>query len=146
MSQTGEDRPLVPLHTSITTPPLSTEARVEMGSLLRRVQNGEKLSLPHSRPMPSIGRRVAELRVQDEDATWRLIYRPDPDAVVVADLFSKKTEQTPPEVITRCQNRLKEYDRKVAEYEREQAETGKGQAGGRPPARRESTKSPKRGK
>jgi predicted XRE-type DNA-binding protein len=39
----------------ITTPPFSSSARIQAGYLLRQVQKGIPLSLPHSRPMPSIG-------------------------------------------------------------------------------------------
>jgi hypothetical protein len=39
---------------------------VEGGMLLRRLQRGETLSMPESRPMPTIGPRCHELRVDDE--------------------------------------------------------------------------------
>ena len=55
-------RPLVWLHGEVKTPPFSTEARVEGGVLLRRLQYGENIYLPHSRPMPSIGKACHELR------------------------------------------------------------------------------------
>jgi hypothetical protein len=55
MDARGE-RPLVWLHGEIKTPPMSSRARVEAGYLLRRLQRGESLSLPESRPMPAIGR------------------------------------------------------------------------------------------
>jgi hypothetical protein len=48
------------LHGEIETPPFSQEARVEAGTLLRRLQEGEMLELPHSRPMPSIGKQCHE--------------------------------------------------------------------------------------
>src|SRR5688500_9753897 len=107
----SSDKPLLWLHGEIRTPPLSQAARVEAGVLLRRLQQGEKLGLPHSRPMPGVGRRCHELRIQDEDATWRILYRLDPDAVVILEVFSKKTQQTPKAVIDACQNRLRRYDR-----------------------------------
>lgn len=78
--------------------------------LLRRLQDGESFGLPHSRPMPSIGSRCHELRVNDDSQTWRIIYRIDRDAVLVLEVFSKKTRATPKYVIDACQNRLKEYD------------------------------------
>lgn len=68
------------------------------------------LSLPHSRPMPSIGAHVHELRVADEEQMWRVIYRIDEEAIVVLEVFSKKTPQTPQAVIDRCKTRLKRYD------------------------------------
>ena len=50
------------LRGEIKTPPLSSAARREIGYLLRELQGGETLSLPHSRPMPNIGARCHELR------------------------------------------------------------------------------------
>lgn len=105
-----EQRPLVWLHGQVRTPPFTAGARIEAGVLLRRLQRGDKIGLPHSRPMPSIGRRCHELRIPDEDATWRILYRLDPDAVVILEVFSKKTQQTPQHVITTCKERLKLYD------------------------------------
>ena len=90
---------------------MSVDARRVMGMLLRDLQEGEKLSLPHSRPMPSIGKRCHELRVNDENKTWRLVYRLDPDAIVILEVFEKKTSKTPKAVIGTCQQRLKAYER-----------------------------------
>jgi len=101
---------LVWLHGEIKTPPFSREGRIETGVLLRRLQQGENLFLPHSRPMAAIGTRCHELRVVDRDDTWRIIYRTDPDAIVIADVFSKKTRTTTREVIDRCRSRLRRYD------------------------------------
>ena len=101
---------MVWLRGAIKTPPFSGAARIEAGILLRRLQRGEQLSLPHARPMPTIGRRVLELRIPDEDKTWRIICRPDPDAVVIADVFQKTTTTTPKRVIAECKRRLRAYD------------------------------------
>ena len=60
--------------------------------------------------MPGIGARCHELRIVDERATWRIIYRLDGDAVVIVDVFSKKTRQTPAQVIADCRRRLRQYD------------------------------------
>ena len=103
-------KPLVWLHGEVRTPPFSQDARVEAGVLLRRVQSGESLAMPHSRPMPSIGGRCHELRVRDESVNWRLIYRVDSDAIVLLDVFSKKTGKTPAAVIRACKTRLRRYD------------------------------------
>ena len=104
------NKPLVWLHGEVRTPPLSSAARLETGVLLRRLQRGDLLSLPHSRPMPSIGKRCHELRIVDEAATWRLIYRIDGDAIVIVEVFAKKTQATPKAVIDACQRRLQSYD------------------------------------
>ena len=66
--------------------------------------------MPKSRPMPSIGPRCHELRINDEKETWRIVYRIDQDAIVIVEVFSKKTAQTPKRIVDLCQNRLKEYD------------------------------------
>jgi phage-related protein len=104
------DKPLVWLYGEIKTPPFSSGGRIEAGYLLRRLQRGERLSLPQSRPVISIGDRCHELRIVDSDNAWRIIYRLDPDAVVIIDVFSKKTPRTPREVIDRCKARLRRYD------------------------------------
>ncbi len=105
-----EDKPLVWLHGEIKTPPFSPEGRVEVGVLLRRLQRGESLGLPHSRPMPSIGPRCHELRVIDREVAWRIIYRVDRDAIIILEVSSKKTRRTPQEVIDACIRRLRGYD------------------------------------
>ncbi len=105
------DKPLVWLHGRVKTPPFSATARVDAGTLLRRLQGGEKLALPHSRAMPAIGTGCHELRVVDLDVTWRIIYCVDPHAVVILDVFAKKTATTPKSVITNCQQRLAAYRR-----------------------------------
>lgn len=66
--------------------------------------------MPHSRPMPSIGRRCHELRINDEGSTWRVIYRVDQDAIVIVEVFSKKTAKTPKSVAEVCRKRLRDYD------------------------------------
>ena len=104
------DKPLVWLHGEVSTPPFSQIARVEAGYLLRRLQKGERLGMPHSRPMPAIGPRCHELRIRDSDVTWRIVYRLDPDAVILAEVFDKKTVRTPGSVIETCRRRLKDYD------------------------------------
>ena len=107
---TKGDKPLVWLRGEVKTPPFTQQARIEAGALLRRLQGGEKLSMPHSRPMPSIGKRCHELRIPDQDKTWRIVYRTDADAVIIAEVFEKKTRQTPGQVIENCRRRLREYD------------------------------------
>lgn len=92
------------------TPPFSSAARLEAGFLLRRLQRGDKIGMPHSRPMPSIGARCHELRVNDQNTTWRIVYRIDPDAIIVLEVFKKGTRQTPAQVIEVCKRRLRLYD------------------------------------
>ncbi|MDA3935514.1 MAG: type II toxin-antitoxin system RelE/ParE family toxin [Actinomycetota bacterium] len=114
MSSSG-NKPLVWLHGEVKTPPLSAAARLEAGVFLRRLQRGESLGMPHSRPMKAIGARCHELRIVDEQATWRIVYRIDNDAIVIADVFSKKTQATPKSVIDACKKRFGHYDRVVGD-------------------------------
>ncbi len=105
-----EEKPLVWLHGEIKTPPFASVARVEAGFLLRRLQRGDLLELPYSRPMPSVGPRCHELRIRDPNHNWRIIYRVDPDAIVIVEVFAKTTRATPAPVIATCQERLRRYD------------------------------------
>ncbi len=104
------DKPLVWLHGEVKTPPFTSSARLEAGFLLRQLQQGDKLQLPQSRSMPNIGNRCHELRINDENLIWRIIYRIDVDAIVILEVFDKKTKQTSKKVIDVCKDRIKVYD------------------------------------
>lgn len=67
---TGNEKVLILLHGEIKTPPMSREARLEAGFLLRKLQQGELRSMPQSRPMPTIGVRCHELRIIDANSIW----------------------------------------------------------------------------
>jgi len=89
---------------------MSRAARVTAGYLLRALQAGRTLAMPHSRPLPAIGPRCHELRIVDGDVAWRIIHRVDDDAIVILEVFRKTTRKTPASVIARCRTRLKRYD------------------------------------
>lgn len=101
---------MVWLYGEIKTPPFGATARLEAGFLLRKLQQGERLPMPHSRPMPSIGPCCHELRIDDENKTWRIIYRIYPDAIVILDVFEKKTHRTPKSMIGVCRKRIRSYE------------------------------------
>ena len=105
----NDDKPLVWLHGEVKTPPFSKEARLEAGLLLRRLQQGESIGMPHSRPMPSVERRCHELRIEDENQTWRILYAIESDAIVILEVFSKKRGTTPKTVIDNAKKRVKHY-------------------------------------
>jgi phage-related protein len=111
-------KPLVWMHGEITSPPFSADARIEAGYLLRQIQKGIKLSLPQSRPMPSIESRCHELRINDENLTWRIIYRIYTDAILILEVFEKKTNNTPKSIIDICKQRIKRYEADVKEWEK----------------------------
>jgi len=101
---TPGDKPLVWLKGEVKTPPFSSTARLEAGYLLRRLQQGETVGMPQSRPLPSIGLRCHELRINDKRATWRIIYRIDSDAIVILEVFSKKSRAMPKALLTHVKN------------------------------------------
>ena len=105
----NESKPLIWLKGEVKTPPFSSNARLEAGFLLRKLQEGEALSMPISRPMPTIGSNCHELRINDEKKTWRIIYFIDDEAIVILDIFDKTTNKTPKKVIEICQKRLRQY-------------------------------------
>ena len=107
------DKPLAWLHGEIRTPPFSAEARLEAGYLLRRLQQGESLGMPHSRSLPAIAPRCHELRVRDEGHNWRVFYRVDPDAIVILGVYDKRSRQLPGWVIEGCKARARRYDQDV---------------------------------
>jgi phage-related protein len=108
--QGADEKPLVWLHGEIKTPPFSRLARLEAGLALRLLQRGERLGMPQSRPMPGVGRDCHELGVRDVGHQWRVIYRIDYDAIVIAEVFAKKTARVSTEIIEVCRQRLRRYD------------------------------------
>jgi len=93
---------------------MSSEARVEGGMLLRKLQRGETLSMPESRPMPTIGTRCHELRIDDiaQKKEWRIIYYVGSLAIAVLEVFAKTTRETPDDVIRTCKRRLADFKAK----------------------------------
>ena len=87
-----ERKPLVWLSGEVKTPPFTAEGRMEAGELLRALQEGQAL------------------RVRDAGQNWRIMYPIDKDAVVILEVYGKKTQKIPDEVIDRCKDRLKKYD------------------------------------
>lgn len=106
-------KPLVWLHGEIKTPPFTAEIRQEAGMLLRLLQQGEQLGMPQAELLPDVGKRCGALRVRDAEHNWRIMYRIDTDAILILEVYSKKTRKIPDEVIERCQQRLKQYDAAV---------------------------------
>jgi hypothetical protein len=67
-------KPLVWFSGEVKTPPFSTGARIEAGVLLRRLQEGEILSLPISRPMPSTASRKSKVKIQNSKVIWSKLF------------------------------------------------------------------------
>ena len=111
------DKPIMWLKGEVKTPPFSQAARLEAGLLLRRLQRGEVLGLPQSRPMPEIGTHCHELRIPDREHSWRIAYHVADDAIAILEVFSKKTQSTPSQVIKVCRKRLAAFMKATADWE-----------------------------
>lgn len=114
-------KPVVWLRGEVTTPPFTPEGRQEAGMLLRLLQEGEQLGMPQAEPLPDVGPRCGALRVRDAEHNWRIMYRIDSDAVLVVEVYPKKTRKIPNEVIERCKKRLKQYDAAVRAAKKKQS-------------------------
>ena len=80
-----------------------------MGRSLFRLQVGEKIGLPHARPMPTVAAGVSELRLKGKDNIFRVFYcTAAARGVLVFHAFVKKTPRTPPLEIELARKRLKE--------------------------------------
>ena len=81
-------------------------ARQDLGAELRRLQTGDRPL--NSRPMPSIGARVYELREQDERAWYRVIYLAKiGNRIYVLHCFEKKSGRTGKSDLAVAKARLK---------------------------------------
>ena len=69
--------------------------RVALADLLFRIDRGEFIRFPASRPMPSIGPRVHELRLHDESGEYRVIYWiKEHERIFLLHAFKKTTRAT----------------------------------------------------
>jgi phage-related protein len=69
------------------------QVRQDLGAELRRLQTGDRPL--NSRPMPSIGARVYELKEQDERAWYRVIYLAKiRNRIHILHSFEKKSAKT----------------------------------------------------
>ena len=82
------EKVLVWLKGEVKTPPFSRNARLEIGLLLRKLQIGEKLNLPESKPMSDIGSNCHELRINDKNIKWRIVFHISLDAIVILEIFN----------------------------------------------------------
>ena len=85
------------------------DVRVRLGKGLFRLQTGELIGMPDSRPMSGVAAGVSELRVAGSDGSFRAFYyAASSRGVLVFHAFVKKTQRTPPLEIELARKRLKE--------------------------------------
>jgi phage-related protein len=83
--------------------------RGHLADALARLDEGHTLSMPTSRPMPSIGKSVHELRFRDRAGIYRVIYVfVGGGTIYLLHAFMKKTGPTPRQNIELAKKRLKE--------------------------------------
>lgn len=86
--------------------------RADLADALARLDEGHTLSMPLSRPMPSIGAGVHELRLRDRSGVYRTVYALiRGGTVVVVHAFKKTTQATARRNIELASQRLKEMKR-----------------------------------
>ena len=88
---------------------LPLAVREDLADALALLDEGLTLSLPLSRPMPSLGRGVHELRLKDRSGNYRIIYciRGQADILLV-HAFKKTSQQTPRQAIEVAKRRMRE--------------------------------------
>jgi len=85
------------------------EVRKELGKAIWDMQNGDILGMPLSRPLPSLERGAAELRLRDKSGIYRVLYfTRSLKGVLVFHAFVKKSEAIPKHEIDLARKRLKE--------------------------------------
>ncbi|MBF0315625.1 MAG: type II toxin-antitoxin system RelE/ParE family toxin [Oligoflexia bacterium] len=89
---------------------LPEEIRCDFLDAIARLKEGILLSMPLSRPMPSIAPGVSELRLKDRSGIYRIFYliRKN-DAIYVLHAFKKTTQETPKKNIEIAKARIKRF-------------------------------------
>jgi phage-related protein len=88
---------------------LDDETKIEIGTLLMMLQQGQILGEPQSKPIKSIHAKAHELRVKDKKGAYRVIYVLSiKDQILIPHAFTKKTQKTPQKEIELSIKRLKE--------------------------------------
>lgn len=104
-------KPLALIAEQIKTPPFSEEARIEAGTFLSQIQDGESLPMPYNRPMSDIGPGCHELRIKDKGGEWRILYQITDHEILVVRIFKKKTPKTPKQEIELAKKRIAAHAR-----------------------------------
>ena len=77
--------------------------------MIHRLQKGDVIGVPHSKPMKSVEIGVSELRVKDASGAYRVFYYVKTNqGILVFHAFVKKTQKTPKKEIEQGKKYLKE--------------------------------------
>lgn len=94
-------------HTRQTIKAFSKPVKMELGKYILQLQMGHRLTMPASRPMPSVGLGVSEIRIRDAAGIYRVFYYLKvKDKVLIFHAFTKKTQATPKDEINLGKSRL----------------------------------------
>ena len=96
------------------------DVKSSLGFSLRRIQNG-KMPRCESRPMPSIGPGVIELKESDERTWYRVMYLTKVDSVIhVLHCFEKDSRKTDKRDLDITLARLKVVQARIREKKRDE--------------------------
>lgn len=85
------------------------DVKKSVGKAVLDLQKGNDLSMPLSRPMPTVALGVEELRIKDATGIYRTFYyKKSSRGILVFHAFMKKTQKTPAREIELGRKRLKE--------------------------------------
>jgi phage-related protein len=95
------------------------EAREDLADALARLEEGQSLSMPLSRSVPSIGAGAYELRLKDRSGAYRVVYALIVHGTVhVFHAFKKTTRSTPRRNMDLARRRLGELRERLAKEKR----------------------------
>lgn len=84
------------------------EVREDLADAVARLERGHQLSMPLSRPMPSIGSGVHELRFRDRSGIYRVVYfLAGSSQIWLLHAFKKTTQATSKQDIEIAKERLR---------------------------------------
>ena len=84
------------------------EIKKDLGSILTKLQKGELVGEPDTRPMRSVASGCFEMRLKGADGIYRVFYFLKTEVgILVFHSFKKKTQQTPIKEIDTGRSRLK---------------------------------------
>mgnify|MGYP000082502094 CR=1 FL=1 len=86
--------------------------QVDLLTIAEQLNDGVKLSLPLSRPMPTMGKGVHELRLKDASGQYRIIYylKTKSGEILFIHAFKKKTQATQKKNLDLAKKRLRSLE------------------------------------